>query len=244
MVYIYKKTIGLKNYYYLRASVREKGKQFVKDLAYLGNSLEEVQKALDKLPQYEKEIRKTYRTLKNFIESNRYLEKVKALKLKHDFYLGEKLNDVEACKLHYNTVFQKENELTRQEVYKQFVIEFAFNTNSIEGNTITLKQAHDLLVEGITPKEKTLREIYELQNTEPVFNELFVKKEDISHEIIIDIHKNLLKNIDLRVGYRMRDIHVVRAHFTSSLGQYVSTDMKLLLQWYHAHKKELHPLVL
>lgn len=244
MVYIYKKTIGAKNYYYLRASVRKNGKQVVKDIAYLGNSLEDVQKALGKLPLYEKEIRKTYRTLKNFIESNRYIEKVKALKIKHDPYLDQKLIDVEACKLHYNAVFQKEDELTQQEVYKQFIIEFTFNTTSLEGNTITLKEAHDLLEESLTPKGKTLREIYDVQNTERMFSQLLVKQEKISHDLIIEIHKKLMQNIDVRLGYRTRDVRVVHARFRSSPAEYVKTDMDLLLAWYEKNKNVLHPLAL
>lgn len=244
MVYIYKKTVGGRVYYYLRASVRVEGKQVVRDIAYVGNSLEEIQKALTKLPKYEKEIRKTYKTLRNFIESNRYLEKVKVLKLKRDSYLGDRLNEVEACKMHYNSMFQRQNKKTQEEVYKQFIIEFAFNTASIEGNTITLKQAKELLEEGITPKGKTLREIYDIQNTERVFNELLIKKEAISHESIIAIHESLLKNIDVRVGYRTQDIHVVKANFKSSPKEYIQTDMTLLLEWYTKHKKELHPLVL
>ena len=42
MVYIYKKIIGEKSYYYLRASQRKNGKLMVKDIAYLGKSIENV----------------------------------------------------------------------------------------------------------------------------------------------------------------------------------------------------------
>ena len=75
MVYIYKKVTGSNSYFYLRASIRNKqGKIVVKDIAYLGNSLDEVKNALSKLPRYEKEIRKAYKTISNFVESNHYIE--------------------------------------------------------------------------------------------------------------------------------------------------------------------------
>ena len=70
MVYIYKKVIGNKKYYYLRASERKGTKVIAKDLAYLGSSIEEVQKNLTKLPQYNDQIRKTYKTIHNFLKSN------------------------------------------------------------------------------------------------------------------------------------------------------------------------------
>ena len=44
MVYIYKKVIGNKSYYYLRVSERRGSKVISKDIAYLGSTIEEVRK--------------------------------------------------------------------------------------------------------------------------------------------------------------------------------------------------------
>ena len=244
MVYIYKKQIGSKVYYYLRASERKNEKVIAKDIAYLGNSLEEVKKALNNLPKYSEQIRKAYKTINNFFESSHYLEKAKALKLKKDEFLGDKLLEIEACKLHYNSEFKNNQELTKQEIIKNFIIEFAFNTTSIEGNTIKINEARNLLQEGITPKESTLREIYDLQNTEKVFLSLLEIKEDISHEVIINIHSKLMENIDVRKGYRTQDVRVIKANFKATPAPYVKIDMNLLTEWYQKNKKKIHPLVL
>ncbi len=250
MVYIYKKTIGNKIYYYLRASERKGKKVIVKDIAYLGSSIKDVKKALEKLPQYKEKIRKAYRTINNFLESNHYIEKVRKLKFKKDLFLDKKLIEIEACKLHYNKRFQKQNYLTKKEILKNFVIEFAFNTTSIEGNTITLKEARNLLEEGLTPKNKTLREIHDLQNTEKVFLDLTdltgskQETQEINHEKIIKTHKGLMSNIDTRIGYRTQDVRVIRAGFKATPVPYVKTDMDLLLRWYNQNQKKLHPLVL
>ncbi len=244
MVYIYKKKVGAKTYYYLRASERKGSKTIAKDVAYLGTSLNEVKKALEQLPAQQPKIRKSYRAIHNFMESNHFIEKAKALKLKYDPYLGEKKDEVEACKLHFNTDFSKLDPLTQQEIWKNFIVEFSFNTAAIEGNTITLAQARNLLEEGLTPKNKSLREIYDLQNTETVFNQIKHSNEEITHDFITRIHKGLLENIDSRSGYRLHDVRVTFANFKSTPAPYVKTDMDLLLKWYHEHKTKLHPLVL
>ncbi len=244
MVYIYKKTTGNKVYYYLRASERKNGKVLAKDIAYLGSSLEEVKKALNNLPKYTEQIRKAYKTINNFLESNHYLEKAQKLKLKKDAFLGEKIYEIEACKLHYNSEFNHNQELTKQEIIKNFIIEFAYNTASIEGNTIKLNEARNLLQDGITPKNKTLREIYDLQNTEKVFLTLLENKKEINHEFIVSTHSQLMKNIDMRTGYRRQDVRVIKSNFDATPAPYVKTDMDLLLQWYNKNKKVLHPLVL
>ena len=243
MAYIYKKPIGSKNYYYLRASERKQGKIIVKDLAYLGSSLEEVKKTLENLPKYSEQIRKAYSTINNFLASNHYLEKAKSLKPKKDEFLGDNLYEIEACKLYYNSEFKNNQELTKQEIIKNFIVEFAFNTTSIEGNTIKLNEARILLQEGITPKNKTLREIYDLQNTEKVFLYLLEKNIDLNHKLIIEIHSKLMENIDMRKGYRTQDVKVIKANFKATPAPYVIADMGLLLEWYNKNKKSLHPLV-
>lgn len=244
MAYLYKKPVGNKNYYYLRAS-QKKGKKLVtKDIAYLGNTIKEVKKSLDKLSQYKDQIRKSYKKINSFIESNHFLEKAKSLKLKQDNFLKEKTEKVEACKLHYKESFNKLDDLTKKEILKNYVIEFAYNTASIEGNTISLEEARNLLNEGITPKNKTLREIYDLQNTEKVFFNLINKKEELTHDLIEEIHDKLLDNIDERKGYRKTDVRVIKSNFDATPGKYVKTDMDLLIKWLKDHKTKLHPLIL
>jgi fido (protein-threonine AMPylation protein) len=245
MVYIYKKQASSgKNYYYLRASKKKGKKAITKDIAYLGSSIEEVKKNLESLSKYKDKIRKSYRTLNTFLESNYFLEKVKKLKLKRDFLLKEKTNEVEACKMHYSKIFINLPETTKKEISKSYLIEFAYNTSSIEGNTINLEEARNLLSEGVTPKNKTLREIYDLQNTEKVFFNILKLNRELSHNLIIDVHDKLLDNIDERKGYRTTDVRVVRSNFNATPGKYVKTDMDLLLKWYNKHKKKIHPFAL
>ncbi|MBI4154645.1 Fic family protein [Candidatus Woesearchaeota archaeon] len=245
MVYIYKKNIGNKAYYYLRASKKKGNKTMVKDIAYLGTSISDVKIALESLPRYSDSIRKAYKTINNFLESNRYLEKARLSKLKKDDFLDkEKFLEVEACKLHFNSIFNKKDQLTKKEILKNFIIEFSFNTTSIEGNTINLNEAKNLLIEGLTPKNKTLREIYDLQNAEKVFLNLLQTREEISHILIQNIHKQLMQNIDSRMGYRTADIKVLRSNFEATPAPFVKTDMGLLLKWYEQNKNKLHPLIL
>lgn len=243
MVYIYRKIVAGKPYYYLRASERKGKKIIIKDIAYLGNSIEDARNVLEK-KEFKEKIRKTYKTIHNFIESNHWLEQAKGSKLKKDSFLGEKIEEVEACKLHYNHIFKKLDEITKKEILKNFIIEFAFNTTSIEGNTINLEQARKLLIDGLTPENKTLREIYDLQNSEKIFFNILNLNEEITHNLIINIHDALLEEIDARKGYRTGDVRVIKSNFDATPAPYVKTDMNLLLKWYKENKNKLHPLVL
>ena len=66
MVYIYKKPIGNKIYYYLRASEKKGKKLITKDIAYLGGTIEEVKSNLDKISEYKEKIRRSYKIINSF----------------------------------------------------------------------------------------------------------------------------------------------------------------------------------
>jgi Fic family protein len=246
MVYIYRKVVGDKQYYYLRASVRKGKRVIAKDIAFLGSDISAIRENLKNLPkQYQEEIRKTYMTINRFLETNQYLEMAREEKLKKDDYLADEMrNGIEACRLHWKRKFQMLDNLSKEESLKQFIIEFAFNTTSIEGNTITLKQAQDLLMEQLTPKGKALREIYDLQNTEKVFNQIYSQPRELAHDLIMEIHDSLLDKIDNRKGYRTEEVRVFRSHFKVTPAPYVKADMDLLLKWYQNNERVLHPFVL
>ncbi|MFH1682261.1 MAG: hypothetical protein ABIA37_00540, partial [Candidatus Woesearchaeota archaeon] len=107
MVYIHVKKVGAKKYYTLRLSIRKGGKIITKDLENLGSDLSKI-KIEDLEKRYKKEIRDSYRTIKRFLESSYYLEKIKEKKLKKNiFFNKEQLEEIEAIKLHYESKFSK-----------------------------------------------------------------------------------------------------------------------------------------
>ena len=244
MVYLYKKKVGSKYYYYLRLSKRSGGKQIVKDVAYLGSSIEEARVKLKKVVLDKKLIRKSYRKINLFIEREYYKKGVLDLKLKKDLLLGNNLIDIEACRLHYKKSFGKLDESIVKEIIRNFSVEFAYNTTSIEGNTITLEEARDYFESGRLPGKRTLREVHDLDNTNEVMLGLFKKKGKMNNDLIIGLHKRLMNNIDKRVGYRDRDVRVFGSRFDSIPGIYVKSDMDILLKWYEENKDKLHPFVL
>ncbi|MFH1638565.1 MAG: Fic family protein [Candidatus Woesearchaeota archaeon] len=241
MAYIHVKRVGNKKYYSLRVSARKGPMVITKDLCNLGSDISKIK--IDELEKkYRKDIRSSYRTIKRFLDSNYYLEKAKKSKIVKDPYFSkEQLLEIKAILLHYNSRFLKLDSLSQEEAMETFMINFAVNSTSIEGNTITLKQAHSLFKEDIIPKNKTLREVHDLTNTKEAWE--FVNKDfSLSLDYIEKVHDILLKNIDKRKGYRAHDIRIFGQPFKPSPARYVRADMKLLLEWYK--KSKMHPLAL
>lgn len=106
--------IGKKFYYYLRASKKRGKKLITKDLAYLGSNIKDIKKTLDSLSEYKAEIRKAYKKINVLLESDYFIKRVHEKNLKCDEFLGDKLKEIEACKLHFISVFKKLDKLTKK----------------------------------------------------------------------------------------------------------------------------------
>lgn len=244
MAYIHKKIIGNQTYYTLRISERKGDRVITKDICPLGTDLSKI-KIGDLEKRYHEEIRKSYRVIKRFLESNTYEKKAESLKLKKDELLTEsEIKIIEAARIHYTHKFSKLDKLSQTETFESFLIRFAVNSTAIEGNTIGLKDAARLIQEEILPKDHTIREVYDLTNTKKVFSELINTKPDIDLQLIIDIHDKLLNNIDVRKGFRNHDIHIIGQPFKPSPARYVQEDIKILLKWYKENRKNMHPFAL
>jgi len=238
MVYIYEKKIGKIPYYYLRLDTLVKGKKIVKDIAYLGNDLSKVNiESLLKDSKYKEEIKKSYKTITKFLNSKYYLDKAQKKKLKKDkFITKEQQIKLEAMKLHFKDRFLKLDKQTQKDIYDSFIVSFAYNTTSIEGNTIPLIEASRILNEGYLPKNRTLREVYDLRNTKDTFFYLLTKK-ILDKKLIIDIHDRLLKDIDERKGFRNFDIRITFATFKSSHYYFIEKEIDSLLNWLKENSK-------
>ena len=91
-----------------------------------------------------------------------------------------------------------------------FDIELTYNSNAIEGNTLTYNETKIVLNEGLTIGGKSLNEHLEVINHKEAidFIEDIIDKKEITQKDIKDIHYLILKSIDNKNAGRYRDIEV------------------------------------
>jgi len=236
MAHVEKKRIKGKEYYYLKESKRVDGKVKTRTLVYLG-----------KKKPTEEDIEKAKQQFQ--VSSEQFLSK-------------EQLNKLEEIKKDFKKRLKDTTDLVTEKMWADFIANYTFNTNAIEGNTINLRETAMLLYEGIAPSGKDMREIYDHQNSKAAFEYILAKKPPVNNKTIIGLHEMLMKNIDKRVrAYRTHDVRVLGATFKSSPAKYVLIDMsktagfgasrkaplfdmRLLIKWYNRNKRKLHPLIL
>ncbi|PIW41570.1 MAG: hypothetical protein COW21_01170 [Candidatus Aenigmarchaeota archaeon CG15_BIG_FIL_POST_REV_8_21_14_020_37_27] len=103
--------------------------------------------------------------------------------------------------------FQKELErcpkTARQREKEEIAIAFTYNTNAIEGSTITMEETREIIVDKIAPN-KPLIDIKETESHFRVFLEMLEKKEKLSKKLLLKWHKNIFweTKSDIAGGFR------------------------------------------
>jgi len=127
---------------------------------------------------------------------------------------------------------------------EQFLIEWTYNSNAIEGNTLTLRETELVLNRGLTIGNKSLKEHFEAINHKECIEliEKFVeKKEELSTQFIKQIHKIILKNIDdYQAGvYRKTNVRILGAVHIPPDATKIERLMNEFLDWYYSTKHQI-----
>ncbi|MFT3743963.1 MAG: Fic family protein [Pyrinomonadaceae bacterium] len=100
----------------------------------------------------------------------------------------------------------------------EFAVEWTYNSNAIEGNTISLRETRMVIEHGLTVSGKTLAEHFEINNHQKAiaFVESLAKKRSaIKESEILEIHRLVLENIEMEFAgrYRTGRVRILGANF-------------------------------
>lgn len=132
----------------------------------------------------------------------------------------------------------------RQKETETFAIRFTYDTNRIEGSTLTLRETADLLEKGITPSEKPLRDVLEAEAHRNAFYEMLAYKKDISLQTVLYFHKKLFESTkqDLAGKIREHQVAISGSKFMPPFPAEVYPLLSDFFKWYDKNKSSLHPV--
>ena len=128
---------------------------------------------------------------------------------------------------------------------EKLFLEWTYNSNAIEGNTLTLRETK-VVLEGITVGGKSLREHFEAINHRNAIlyvEELVAGQEPLSEWQIKSIHGLVLKGVDDDEAGRYRRENVVIAGASTAPPDFLhlNEEMRELIIW-HEGAEKLHPI--
>ena len=133
-----------------------------------------------------------------------------------------------------------EGELER--LNEEFTVEYTYNSNAIEGNTLTLRET-DLVLRGLTIDKKPLKDHIEAVGHKEAFDyvrELVKEKAPLTESIIKQIHYLVLADKkDDRGVYRRVPVRIMGARHEPVQPYLIEPKMEQLLQGYAANEEHI-----
>lgn len=134
----------------------------------------------------------------------------------------------------------------REKELQIFAIKFTYDTQRIEGSTLTHRETADLLERGITPKSKPMRDVKEAEAHRDLFYEILETAKDLSFQMILDWHWKLfhITKPDIAGKIRKYQVAISGSKFMPPLAVEVYPLLTEFFKWYNKNKRRIHPVEL
>jgi Fic family protein len=133
------------------------------------------------------------------------IEEIKA-KLAHESHeaLAEKL---EKIRDNFQKEWRKTPQAAREKELQEIAIAFTYNTNAIEGSTITQEEVRLILDDKVAPT-KPLRDIRETESHAATFLQMLKMDENLSKILLLRWHESIFKDTKPDIAGKFRDYAV------------------------------------
>jgi excisionase family DNA binding protein len=136
-------------------------------------------------------------------------------------------------------------------LHRNMEIEYTYNSNAIEGNTLTLRETQLVIREGVTINGKSLSDHLEAKNHPKAieYMESLAKQKDIvrilQEKDVLKIHELIFSGILENAGnYRNCQVYIEGSDQSPPSACEIPDLMKQLLQWLNNNPEELRPIEL
>jgi Fic family protein len=166
-------------------------------------------------------------------------------------YLPKDMQDRLDEKLSLLNSYRPLPEAAVRKLREQFGIEMTYNSNAIEGNSLTLKETFLVINEGLTIKGKPLKDHLEAKSHTEALEYLYElvdkdRRSTLSGRLIRELNQIVMRDIDKEWAGRYRNSNVIigGADHTPPEAIEVPQLMQELIDWVRQSRKALHSVEL
>ncbi len=152
----------------------------------------------------------------------------------------EKLRKLERYRVEYKRIKRRLSPVQRRDLIDRFSINFTYESNALEGNSLTLKDVTLILTEERLPSNKELREVYETRNTRAANDLLFANKVKLTIPSIRKLHRIVVEGTGVATGFKRAPNFLVMRDVQTARPERVQEELHELLRW--LEESEEHPL--
>jgi Fic family protein len=169
-------------------------------------------------------------------------------KIKKDFlteiYQEQWYSKFDKIKDNFNKNKKKMSKKIEEKELETFAVKFTYNTNKIEGSSLTHLETALLLEKGMSPANKPIEDIKEAEQHREVFYDMIRYDKNINISTLIHWHKKLFKFTKKDVAGKIRTYPVYISGSRHIPPSSVELDLLIMefFEWYDKNKDKMHPV--
>ena len=169
----------------------------------------------------------------------------KAKEMLEDAYRKEWYGKLEEIREGYAKEMRSKPRSLIEKEMEQFCIIFTYNTQRIEGSTLTLRDTAMLLEEGRTPTNKPVADVREAEAHRDLFFEMLRLKSDLTLSVVCEWHKRLFVGTKPDIGGKIRksEVQIAGSKYKPPRAEALGYLLTSFFKWYGGKQsKKLNPV--
>lgn len=148
---------------------------------------------------------------------------------------------LEGIKEHFQNEWKRLPKSAKEKEKEEIAIAFTYNSNAIEGSTITLHEVREIVKNNIAPN-KPLRDIKETENHNRVFLNILKKKEKITNILLLRWHREIFGETKPDIAGEYRNYFVRVGPYVAPSWKEIKLTMNQIIEF--INKSKLNPVEL
>ena len=161
-----------------------------------------------------------------------------------DIYNEQWRTEIDAIRDNFATNQMTMPKTIRKKEIMNFAVRFTYDTQKIEGSTLTKREVADLLEMGIAPKNKPMRDVKESESHNELFHKMLSFKGDITLQVLLDWHWDLFGTTkpDIAGNIRKYRVGILGSKFVPPPPYEIQSMLNEMFEWYECNKSHIHPV--
>jgi Fic family protein len=155
-------------------------------------------------------------------------------------------DEFDSIRKNYRARLRSYPESTRRKELQTFSVKFTYDTQRIEGSTLSLRETAQLLEEGISPGGKPIEDIKEAEAHQKVFFEMLTCTKSLSLQLLLDWHWKLFKDTkpDIAGQIRKHGVGITGSGYVPPSPVELRAMLNDFFGWYDRDRTRTHPVEL
>lgn len=164
----------------------------------------------------------------------------------HEIYNERWRADIDTIRKNFAKERRIMPKTVREKEIRSFAVRFTYDTQKIEGSTLTRREVADLLEKGITPKNRPMTDVQEAELHNKLFHRMLGFKGDLTLQLLLDWHWDLfgMTKPDIAGDIRRYRVGITGSEFVPPSPYGVRPMLAEMFEWYESNKSRIHPVML